>query len=174
MYVYFDINVRPDLVRAEIDPVAALDGTEFVIAMTPDLRAEYEVSERHPEVLTTERALSSKLLAIAVEIGVFGFAEAGLNSGYSGFDHGMFLSAAQVDLIGQTPIVLREGNLIPKHRTDTFLSVLAAGAVVITNDKGGHWKRARAAGYRVFLWNEVMLGQGESFDLVDRLRELVH
>ena len=37
MYVYFDINVRSDLVRAEIDPVAALNGTEFVIAMTPDL-----------------------------------------------------------------------------------------------------------------------------------------
>jgi hypothetical protein len=173
MYVYFDINVRSDLVRAEIDPVAALNGTEFVIAMTPDLRAEYEISENHVDVPIAERALSSKLLAIAVEIGVFGFAEAGSNSGYSGFDHGMFMSEAQVDLIGQTPIVTREGNPIPKHRTDAFLSVLAAGAIVITNDRGGHWNRARAAGYRVYRWDEVIPRQDGSFDLADRLRELV-
>ena len=32
----------------------------------------------------------------------FGFAEAGSNAGYSEFDHGMFMSGPQVDLIGQT------------------------------------------------------------------------
>ena len=37
------------------------------------LRAEYEVSAVHANVPTVERALCSKLLAVAVEIGVFWF-----------------------------------------------------------------------------------------------------
>ena len=60
----------------------------------------------------------------------FGFAEAGSNPGYSGFDHGMFMSGAQVDLIGQThrlsparairfqitELTLSYRSLLPRHR----------------------------------------------------------
>ncbi|MFM0031169.1 hypothetical protein PQR70_33635 [Paraburkholderia madseniana] len=153
MFVYFDNNVLVDLVRSDVDPVSALAGSQFVIAVTPDLAAEYQQAIGNEKVSRAERELCVRLLSISVEAGIFGFGEAG--SGYSGFDHGGFASEEQIRLIASTPVSEKPGRAIPKHRTDAFLAALASGAIVVTNDTGGHWKRAKAAGYHVYRWAEL-------------------
>lgn len=171
MHIYFDNNVLVELVTAGVDPVASLLGTEFMIAVTPDLSTEYQQAIESEKVDDAERDLCRRLLSASREIGIFGFGEA--RSGYSGFDHGMFATAETITTVAGIPITARLGKPIPKNRTDAFLVALASGAVVITNDTGAHWNRARAAGHNVFTWAEVSGCATAPSELAVRLSKLL-
>jgi hypothetical protein len=171
MYVYFDNNVLPDLIRDRIDPVTSLAETEFVISVTPDLAAEYQQAIDNVKVPEDEKNLCSRLLRVAREVGIFGFDDAG---GCSGLDRGTFANSEQASIIAETPMVLRPGKAIPKNRTDAFLAALSLGAIVVTNDDtGSHWKRARSAAQHVYSWSDVRGNEADPLELASRLRLLV-
>lgn len=170
MNLYIDNNVVPDLLGASVDPVMAVAGSEFVLSVTPDLAQEYRQAIESERVPLVEKELCRALLAAVTERGIFGFAEAG--GAYSGFDHGVWATKEMVETIRSTKITPRSGKVIPKNRTDAFLAALSQGAVVITNDTGGHFKRAKAAGQHVYSWSEIYdIGEAPS-DLARRLGAL--
>jgi len=153
MNLYFDNNVLPDLVQANVNPVMAVAGSEFVLSVTPDLAEEYRQAIEHDWVPQAEKKLCLALLEAVTERGIFGFAEAG--GAYSGFDHGMWATKEMAEFIRSTKITPRPGKVIPKNRTDAFLAALSQGSVVVTNDTGAHYRRAKAAGQHVYSWAEV-------------------
>ena len=165
MNVYFDNNTLPNLVRADIDPIAALGGSEFVISVTPDLATEYRQAVQNDRVSQAEKELCRRLLVASSERGIFGFAEAG--GAYSGFDHGVWATNSTVETLRSIPITERPGKKIPKNRTDAFLVALAEGAVVITNDTGSHFTRSQANGHHVYSW-AVIVGDVHSSSAVAR------
>lgn len=171
MNVYFDNNVLHEIVDANIDPVSALSGSEFQIAVTPDLATEYRQAIDNFKVSDAEREVCRRLLGACREIGVFGFAEAG--GGYSGFDHGMFATEQMSATIASTPIKERPGKDIPKHRTDAFLAALSEGAMIVTNDTGSHYKRAKAAGQHIYSWDEISDIEKQPSDFARRLGALL-
>jgi len=170
MNLYFDNNVLPDLIRAGVNPVTAVAGSEFVLAVTPDLAEEYRQAIESERVPLAEKELCRALLVAVAERGIFGFAEAG--GAYSGFDHGMWATKEMVETIRSTKITPRPGKVIPKNRTDAFLAALSQGAIVVTNDTGGHYKRAKAAGRHVYSWSEIYDVEMASSDLARRLGAL--
>lgn len=153
MNVYFDNNTLPELVRTGVDPVSALAGTKYVVAVTPDLATEYRQAIANELVPSPEKELCQRLLSAASPRGIFGFAEGG--GCYSGFGYGVLATDGMVKTIQSITVTERPGKEIPKNRTDAFLAALADGAVIITNDGGSHFKRARAAGQHVFSWAEL-------------------
>ena len=153
MNLYLDNNILPDLVQVGVNPVMALAGSEFILSVTPDLAEEYRQAIESEKVPLAERELCQALLVAAKERGILGFAEAG--GAYSGFDHGLLATQEMTDILRSTRITPRPGRRIPKNRTDAFLAALSQGAIVITNDTGSHYKRARAAGHHVYSWSEV-------------------
>ncbi|WP_175665864.1 hypothetical protein ACN9MG_16305 [Burkholderia ambifaria] len=157
MNVYFDNNTLANLVQARIDPVAALAGSEFTLAMTPDLATEYQQGIQSGNTTTAEKDLCRQLLVAATERGIFGFAGPdGSSNGYSGFDHGYWADEGTFQTLQSIKVTERPGKAIPKNRTDAFLVALSEGAVVITNNlNDSHFKRARAAGRHVYTWPEV-------------------
>ena len=171
MNLYFDNNVLPDLIRAGVNPVAAVAGSEFVLSVTPDLAEEYRQAIENERVPVAEKELCRALLIAATECGIFGFAEAG--GAYSGFNHGMWATNEMVEMIRSTKITPRAGKVIPKNRTDAFLAALSQGAVVVTNDTGGHYKRAKAAGLHVYSWSEIYAEEKAPSDLARKLRTLL-
>jgi hypothetical protein len=172
MNIYFDNNTLADLVRADIDPVTALLGSEFVISVTPDLATEYQQAIDHTEVESAEKELCRRLLAAATEKGIFGFAEAG--GAYSGFGNGMFASDRTTGILQSISMPDRAGKPIPKNRTDAFLAVLAEGAVVITNNlNDSHFKRVRTAGHHVYSWIEIVSGPAAPSDVARQLSSLL-
>lgn len=164
-------NVLPDMIRAEVNPVVALAGSDFVLSITPDLAEEYRQAIANERVPCTEKELCQALLFATIERGIFGFAEAG--PAYSGFGHGMWATKEMVETILSTKITLRPGKVIPKNRTDSFLAALSQGAVVITNDTGGHYKRAKAAGQHVYSWSEIYDVESAPSEIVRKLSELL-
>lgn len=171
MNIYFDNNTLPNLVRAGVDPVASLHGSEFVISVTPDLATEYRQAIENDRVPETEKELCRRLLAAATERGIFGFAEAG--GAYSGFDHGIWATNSTIETIRSIPITERPGKEIPKNRTDAFLVALADGAMVITNDTGSHFIRARTVGHYVCSCAEIIEGGEAPSDLARGLGTLL-
>ncbi|MFM0399667.1 hypothetical protein PQR37_10400 [Paraburkholderia nemoris] len=174
MNVYFDNNTLPDLVRAGVDPISALMGSEFIISVTPDLATEYQQAIDHQAVQPAEKELCQRLLTAATERGIFGFAEAGSNGGgYSGFGHGYWATDSMSKTLQSIKVTERPGKAIPKNRTDAFLAALAEGAVVITNNlNDSHFKQVRAAGHHVYSWAEI-IGDDDVSDLAIRLRTLL-
>ncbi|MFL9965976.1 hypothetical protein PQR02_34155 [Paraburkholderia sediminicola] len=170
MNLYFDNNVLPDLIRAGINPVVAVAGSEFVLSVTLDLAEEYLQAIENERVPLAEKRLCRALLVAATERGIFGFAEAG--GAYSGFDHGMWATEEMGETIRSTNIPHRAGKVIPKNRTDAFLAALSQGAVVVTNDTGSHYKRAKAAGQHVYSWSEIYDVEKAPSDLARKLRAL--
>ncbi|MBR8379017.1 hypothetical protein KDW20_24930 [Burkholderia cenocepacia] len=156
MNVYFDNNTLANLAQAGVDPVAALTGSEFTVAMTPDLATEYQQGIQSSNATTAEKDLCRQLLAAATERGIFGFAGPDRSSnGYSGFDHGYWADEGTVQTLQSIKVTERPGKAIPKNRTDAFLVALAAGAVVITNDTGKHFRHACEKGLHVYSWAEL-------------------
>ncbi len=156
MNVYFDNNTLACLVQAGVDPVAALADSEFTLAVTPDLATEYQQGIQSDNATAAEKDLCRRLLAAATERGIFGFAGPdGSSNGYSGFDHGYWADEGTVQTLQSIKVTERPGKAIPKNRTDAFLVALAAGAVVITNDTGKHFRRAREKGLHVYSWAEL-------------------
>ncbi|NIF69592.1 hypothetical protein F3J16_05200 [Burkholderia sp. Ap-962] len=157
MNVYFDNNTLANLAQAGIDPATALAGSEFTLAVTPDLTIEYQQGIQSNNATTTEKDLCRRLLAAAPERGIFGFAGPdGSSNGYSGFDHGYWADEGTVQTLQSIKVTERPCKAIPKNRTDAFLVALSAGAVVITNNlNDSHFKRARAAGRHVYTWPEA-------------------
>lgn len=170
MNLYFDNNVLPDLIRAGVNPVVAVAGSEFVLSVTPDLAEEYRQAIENERVPLAEKELCQALLAAATERGIFGFAEAG--GAYSGFNHGMWATKEMIETIRSTNITPRAGKAIPKNRTDAFLAALSQGAVVVTNDTGSHYKRAKAAGQHIYSWSEIYVVENAPSDLARKLRAL--
>ncbi|WP_186198155.1 hypothetical protein [Burkholderia gladioli] len=156
MNVYFDNNTLADMARAGIDPSTALADSEFILAVTPDLATEYQQGIRSDNATAAEKDLCRRLLAAATERGIFGFAGAdGSSNGYSGFDHGYWADEGTIQTLQSVKVTERPGKAIPKNRTDAFLVALAAGAVVITNDTGKHFRHAREKGLHVYSWAEL-------------------
>ena len=157
MNVYFDNNTLADLARAGIDPATALADSEFTLAVTPDLATEYQQGIQSGNTTEAEKDLCRRLLAAATERGIFGFAGPdGSSNGYSGFDHGYWADEGTVQTLQSIKVTERPGKAIPKNRTDAFLVALAAGAVVITNDTGKHFRLAREKGHHVYSWAELV------------------
>nr|WP_249173197.1 hypothetical protein [Burkholderia vietnamiensis] len=146
-----------NLAQAGVDPVAALTGSEFTLAVTPDLATEYQQGIQSGNTTAAEKDLCRRLLAAATERGIFGFAGPdGSSNGYSGFDHGSWADEGTVQTLQSIKVTERPGKAIPKNRTDAFLVALSEGAVVITNNlNDSHFKHARAAGRHVYTWPEV-------------------
>ncbi|UVE64778.1 hypothetical protein L2Y90_13060 [Burkholderia pyrrocinia] len=157
MNVYFDNNTLANLAQAGIDPVAALAGSEFTLAVTPDLATEYKQGIDSDNTIAAEKDLCRRLLAAATERGIFGFAGPdGSSNGYSGFNHGYWADESTIQTLQSVKVTERPGKAIPKNRTDAFLAALAAGAVIITNDTGKHFQRAREQGRHVYSWTELV------------------
>ncbi|MDF3098898.1 hypothetical protein SB394_16680 [Burkholderia sp. BCCIQ04A] len=157
MNIYFDNNTLANLVQAGIDPVAALADSEFTLAVTPDLATEYQQGIQSDNTTVAEKDLCRRLLAAATERGIFGFAGPdGSSNGYSGFDHGYWADEGTVQTLQSIKVTERPGKAIPKNRTDAFLVALAAGAIVITNDTGKHFRLAREKGHHVYSWAELV------------------
>ncbi|MEX3846247.1 hypothetical protein [Paraburkholderia sp. BR10882] len=170
MNLYLDNNVLPDLIRAGVNPILAVAGSEFVLSVTPDLAEEYRQAIENERVSLAEKELCRALLVAATEHGIFGFSEAG--GGYSGFDNGMWATKEMAEIIRSTKIKARAGKAIPKHRTDAFLAALSQGAMVVTNDTGGHYDRAKAAGQHVYSWSEIYDIKKAPTDLARKLSAL--
>ncbi|BCN13350.1 hypothetical protein RPSD_52350 (plasmid) [Ralstonia solanacearum] len=151
--VYFDNNTLPEVARAGLDLVSALAGSKYVVSVTPDLATEYRQAIANERVPLAEKELCQRLLSAAEPRGIFGFAEGG--NCYSGFDYGVWATDGMVKTIQSITVTERPGKEIPKNRTDAFLAALADGAVIITNDGGSHFKRARAGGQHVYSWAEI-------------------
>ncbi|HDR8964727.1 TPA: hypothetical protein QDB13_002330 [Burkholderia vietnamiensis] len=171
MNLYFDNNVLSDLIRAGVNPVVAVADSEFVLSATPDLAEEYRQAIESERVPLAEKELCRALLVAATPRGIFGFAEAG--AAYSGFGHGMWATKEMVETIRSTKITPRPGKVIPKNRTDAFLAALSQGAVVVTNDTGGHYKRAKAAGQHVYTWPEIYDVEKAPSDIARKLSSLL-
>lgn len=170
MNLYFDNNVLPDLIRAGVNPVQAVVGSEFVLSVTPDLAEEYRQAIENERVPLAEKELCRALLVAATARGIFGFAEAG--GAYSGFGQGMLATKEMVETIQSTNIQPRAGKAIPKNRTDALLAALSQGAVVVTNDTGKHYKRAKTAGQYVYSWSEIYAIDQAPSDIVRKLQAL--
>ncbi|KVM78161.1 hypothetical protein [Burkholderia stagnalis] len=174
MNVYFDNNTLANLAHAGIDPVAALANSEFTLAVTPDLATEYRQGIQSDNATAAEKDLCRRLLAAATERGIFGFAGPdGSGNGYSGFDHGYWADEGTIQTLQSVKVTERPGKVIPKNRTDAFLVALAAGAVVITNDTGKHFQRARENGHHVYSWAELVNADNAPSAIANRLGKLL-
>ncbi|MCA8094432.1 hypothetical protein LGM65_26760 [Burkholderia anthina] len=174
MNVYFDNNTLANLAQAGVDPVAALAGSEFTLAVTPDLATEYRQGIDSDNATVAEKDLCRRLLAAATERGIFGFAGPdGSSNGYSGFNHGYWADEGTVQTLQSIKVTERPGKAIPKNRTDAFLVALAAGAVVITNDTGKHFRHARENGHHVYSWAELVDVDNAPSAIANRLGTLL-
>ncbi|HDV6320542.1 TPA: hypothetical protein RJR38_002355 [Burkholderia multivorans] len=174
MNVYFDNNTLANLAQAGVDPVAALAGSEFTLAVTPDLATEYQQGIKSGNTTTAEKDLCRQLLAAATERGIFGFAGPdGSSNGFSGFDHGYWADEGTIQTLRSIKVTEHPGKAIPKNRTDAFLVALAAGAVVITNDNGRHFRRARENGHHVYSWAELVDVDNAPSAIANRLGTLL-
>ncbi|HEL3804509.1 TPA: hypothetical protein UMT99_000574 [Stenotrophomonas maltophilia] len=160
MDIYIDTNVLENFAQAGIDPVVAFAGSPYRLAVTPDLAEEYRTAITHEMVSTPAKLVAKRLLASSERRGIFGFAEAG--SAYSGFGQGVLASDAMASTLKCCAIKEREGK-IPDNRTDAFLAALSYGAVILTNDKGSHFKKVREGGGQVYSWIQVS-GSHDSVD----------
>lgn len=174
MDIYFDNNTLANLAQAGIDPIAALADSEFTLAVTPDLATEYQQGIQSNNTTAAEKDLCRHLLAAAPERGVFGFAGTdGSSNGYSGFDNGYWADEGAIETLRSIKVTERLGKAIPKNRTDAFLVALAAGAVVITNDIGKHFQRARENGHHVYSWSELVDVDNAPSAIANRLGTLL-
>ncbi|QKL52922.1 hypothetical protein HI795_14255 [Ralstonia solanacearum] len=171
MNIYFDNNTLAEMVRAGVNPIAALASSKYVVSVTPDLASEYQQAIASERVSAAEKDLCHQLLAAATERGIFGFDEAG--RGYSGFDFGVWASDGMTETLRSIKITDRPGKVIPKNRTDAFLVALAEGAVVITNDTGRHFRQARSAGQHVYSWSEISSESAAPSEVARQIRALL-
>ena len=171
MNIYFDNNTLAEMVRAGINPIAALASSKYVVSVTPDLASEYQQAIASERVSAAEKDLCHQLLAAATERGIFGFDEAG--RGHSGFDFGVWGSDGLTETVRSIKITDRPGKVIPKNRTDAFLVALAEGAVVITNDTGRHFRQARSAGQHVYSWSEISSESAAPSEVARQIRALL-
>jgi hypothetical protein len=72
MLVFLDNCVIGPMISIGIDPVTCLDGSEFRLAFTPDLKQEYEAALSKDSVPDNEKATLRRMLNCGVKRGVFG------------------------------------------------------------------------------------------------------
>jgi hypothetical protein len=153
-YVFFDNNVTDRFAEYRLNPVRAIEGTEFIAAYTPDLRVEYEAALRNQATADRPllREILGDLLAKSLCLGVFGFD----GQPFGGFDQGLWASKEQADLIESVPSA-DYSNDRPRKRTDIHLVALAQHAIVVTdNSKEGHWRSAPPGLGVVLQWKTLL------------------
>jgi hypothetical protein len=150
--IYIDSCALDRLVEFGIDPIVALDGTEFALAVTPDLMTEYKAVMEANGASPAVRALASRMLGATEMRGIFGFD----GPPFSGFDEGIRASPEQIDLITNAHLGAPRSTGIPKHRTDVHLSALAQTDLVITdNQRESHWRKSPSGHGRLVLWDDL-------------------
>ncbi|MEE9891411.1 MAG: hypothetical protein PBU96_18860 [Stenotrophomonas geniculata] len=160
MDIYIDTNFLRIFAAQGIDPVVAFAGSPFRLAVTPDLAEEYRATLTLEKVPASEKLVAKRLLESSERRGIFGFAEGG--GAYSGFGYGLLASESMASSVGSCTIKER-GDRTPKNRADVFLAALSYGAVILTNDKGSHFKKVKADGGHVYSWIQVT-GNNDSGD----------
>lgn len=156
MDIYIDTNLLSMFAQDRIDPIAAFAGSPYRLAMTPDLADEYRTTLNHERVSMSEKLVAKRLLESSEPRGIFGFAEGG--KAYSGFGQGVLASESMASTVRSCTFKER-GDRAPTNRTDVFLAALSFGAVVLTDDKGSHFKNVKKDGGHIYSWSQVLASE---------------
>ena len=154
------------LALINVDPTKELAGSEFRLAVTPDLESEYRQALGHVFVPPYVKSLIRRLLEHCERRGFFGWDEptcAGLDDGYLESDEAMMA-------IAEVPARTRERNPLPSNRTDSHLIALAMTDLVITDDRTQirRWGQGRPG---LIPWLEIETDRDAGGRLIDLLRE---
>lgn len=152
-----------------LDPVTALQGTGFEIAITPDLATEYQQGKANPKTPPKTKEALEQLLNVAKPSGFFGFD----GPPYAGFDEGVWASPKQIDIIDKVATNTPTRNEIPNKRTDAHLVAIAQDTVVITDDHKPNWKRPPPGQGRVIRWDELKAALAQEGNLADAIAKIL-
>jgi hypothetical protein len=170
----FDRCVLDLCAKDGIDPVADLSETEFVVAYTPDLKFEYLQALSHSDPSPETKELIRKILSTGTLHGFFGFAEEGATvQPYLGWGAGVWADPSQSDVIASIATKENKNGPIPRNRTDAVLVAFAKDAIVITSDKGAHWRRAPEGAGRVIHWDDLKKVLAEELNLASAIRRIL-
>jgi hypothetical protein len=166
--VFIDSCAVNCFARINLDPTKELHGTEFQVAFTPDLEAEYRQALAHPRVEPHIKQLLGALLERGVPREYFGLD----GPPFSGLDEGRFISPSELQSLDSIVIRSRSNKQIPKNRTDSFLITLAQTEIVVTSETKSIWNRARDYTGLIF-WNEIEAGIDQGSTLLSIFRSRI-
>jgi hypothetical protein len=174
MDVMIDSCVVDSFASEGFDPVADLRGTEFNLAYTPDLQFEYRQKADHEAASASAKALALGLLQSGSLRGFFGFGDSTQPvQPYLGFDQGIWVDPDQAEAIRSIRTRKNRKGPIPRNRTDGGLVAFAKNALVVTNDRGSHWKQAPQGKGRVIQWVELLVVLRKEGNVAKALRKFI-
>jgi len=129
-----------------------------------------------PDLPSEKQKLFEAILAAGKLCGFFGFSELEETdrSPCLGFDAGVWADSTQSDVIASIKTKPNQKRPVPRNRTDSHLVAFARVAIVITDDKGPHWKRVLEGEGQVIQWNDLEKILKQEGNVASAIRRMTH